>query len=381
MSRKVYLMGEESLVQFFKRPMRYLKENTTRKESVFEKPYLDEEYRKMHFNFPTPSWPSIPGLPQIPPLPDIPGPDPLSSVCAITCYEPNDCDEPIWCHPSIWCGTDMMCNLCVWEVTGAVLSYGPHPFGGSKNSNWGIDVYINTDLVEDGGEALVHVQMKDPCGNLCGEDIEVTCRVCPPEVEMTWDSDVSAQEIGRSDSVTVAIKDGLGPYSWEVDGTGFSMLHPTTSGVQNTLQSDGTVCGPATITVTDFCDDTVTEYVRCTAASDWAIKSDYDDICVLSGPASYYASNYVFEFIDGYQRQIESIIYKGGGSSGGWSCASYPVLCDSKCTDSTCLTAPFIEGLSGSSIDITPNCVDFAVNQIACYCGEINLHYYEWECT
>jgi len=263
-ARRPYLMGKRSLTEFYSSPARYLKE-IVGKESEFEKPYEEEEYRKMHFDFPWPDWPPFPDLP---PLPDIPGgPVPGLSLCAITCYKPLDCDEPIWCHPSIWCGEDLMCNLCNWTVEGATSGFTPHPFGGSVNKSWGIDIWIDATLTEAGGEALIHVQMKDPCGNLCGEDIEVICKKCPPDVVMTWDTVNSAETIAADSTVGVYVADGLGPYTWSVVGTGFSMLNPTTETVYNTLVAAVDACGSATITVTDFCGDSVVGYVRCTTGT------------------------------------------------------------------------------------------------------------------
>ena len=261
-------MGKESVSSFYSADVRFLKEIIGR-ESEFEKPYEDEDYRKMHFDFPWPDWPPFPDLP---PMPEIPGgPIPGLSLCAITCYTPLDCDEPIWCHPSIWCGGDTNCNLCSWMVEGATSGYSPHPFGGSAHESWGIDIWIDSTLVEEGGEALIHVQMKDPCGNLCGEDVEVTCKKCPPEVVVTWAS--GDLTVGQSSSVEVLVANGVGPYSWSVIGTDFSLLHATTEGVSNTLVTGPSACGSATITVTDFCGDSVVGYVRCTAGA-WILYED-----------------------------------------------------------------------------------------------------------
>jgi len=264
-ARRPYLMGKKSVTQFYQAPVRYLKE-LVGKESKFEKPYVDEEYRKMHFDFPWPDWPPFPPISPWPPLPPIEGPVPGLPGCAIVCYGPLDCDEPIWCHPSIWCGQDLDCTLCTWEVKGATTGFTAHRTGGA----WGIDVWIDSELVEADGAALIRVCMTDPCGNVCCSEESVSCKICPPEVAVNWAS--GDLTIGQSSSVGVSIADGLGPYSWSVAGTGFSMLHEETAGVSNTLQSDETACGPATITVTDFCDGTATGYVRCTADSHWVSK-------------------------------------------------------------------------------------------------------------
>ena len=266
-ARRPYLMGKESVGDFYKADVRFLKEIVGR-ESEFEKPYLDEEYRKMHFDFPWPDWPPFPDFPPFPGIP--PGPIPGLSLCGIICYTPlSDCEEPIWCHPGLWCGYDPACYLCSWIVEGATTGYTWKKIvAGVPDKFWGIEIWIDKNLLVD-GEALIHVQMKDPCGNLCGEDLEVTCRVCPPEVVMTWAS--GDLTVGQSSSVEVLVANGVGPYSWSVAGTGFSMLHASTDGVSNTLVTDASACGSATITVTDFCEDSVVGYVRCTAGQ-WTLK-------------------------------------------------------------------------------------------------------------
>ena len=372
--RRPYLMGNQSVGNFYKAPARFLKELADR-ESEFEKPYLDEDYRKMHFDFPVPDWPIMPPLGPGPELP-IPGPSPGLSLCAITCYVPGggDCSEPIWCHPSIWCGTDMSCNLCSWIVSGATLGYSwKHIVDEVPSKTRGIEIWIDENLLTE-GKALIHAQMQDPCGNLCGKDLEVTCKECPPDIVISWDSDNSAETIGRNAAVDVYVKDGLGDYTWHVAGTGFS-IPETTTGVHNVLSADNTACGTATITVTDVCGDTTTGYVRCTAASDWVLKAPYDT-CVISGAASYLVGAYVFEYIAGNKRQLESII-RAAGATG--DCVTDAAFCDGYCDTDTCLAPPFVEpGIYG---DITPNCMDHPeTGSISCFCGELNLRYYEWEC-
>lgn len=264
-------MGDRSIREFFSSPTRYLAQAIS-KESEFEKPYLDDDRGRMHSDPSWPDWPPFPNIPPWPPLPPFDGPVPGLPGCGILCYPPggNDCEEPIWCHPGIWCGSDIGCTLCTWIVEGATSGYTPHLSG---VGSWGIDVWINSDLVEEDGKALVKICMTDPCGNVCCSEESVTCKKCPPDTVVSWDSNLSSATIGRSTSVKVYVKDGLGPYSWEVTGTGFTMGSPQTGGVQGFLQSDATACGTATITVTDFCGDVTTGKVRCTFG-EWIIQ-DY----------------------------------------------------------------------------------------------------------
>jgi hypothetical protein len=55
--RRPYLKLKQSFLELFRGQARWLKELTA-KESIFEKPYLDQDYRAMHLDLPTPDWPS-----------------------------------------------------------------------------------------------------------------------------------------------------------------------------------------------------------------------------------------------------------------------------------------------------------------------------------
>lgn len=390
-NRKVYQMGLRSSREFFSSPTRYLAEAIS-KESEFEKPYLDLDREKMHLDFPWPDWPPFGDIPPWPPLPEIPGPTPGLSLCGITCYKPlSDCDEPIWCHPSIWCGADLQCNLCSWMVEGAISGYSKHEGPGG-----GIDIWIDKELVID-GKALVHAQMTDPCGNLCGRDIEVTCKECPPEISISWDS--GELTVGRNSNVGVAIKDGLGPYSWSVAGTGFSMANATTSGVGNTLNTDGIACGTATITVTDDCGETTTGYVRCTVGTwseipftscviggaitegdgrtriekKWKLVEDWDTTCSTSGSgcthdtyglcgAAYYTWCHCTETIDCHTTMgcIQCLEHGGICNIGGYAhqCGSGSCYC--------CVTGGDCDAISG--------------NPAVAMCSQSTSKLYEWVC-
>jgi len=366
-----------SVREFFSAPTRFLTQSIS-KESEFEKPYLDDDRGRMHNDFPWPDWPPFPDLP---PLPPFEGPTPGLTLCGIVCYEPlSDCDEPIRCHGGIWCGYDPACELCSWMVEGATTGYTwKRIVGGKPDKFWGIDIWIDKNLLVE-GKALIHVQMKDPCGNLCGEDLEVTCKVCPADIAMTWDDANSAETIGQGNGgdaeAAVYVQDGLGPYTWSVSGTGFSMASPETDVAYNTLLADATACGTATITVTDFCEDSVIGYVRGTEGSDWVQKST--GTCVAPGAAVWYGSGTgtkYFEAVYGYQRQREVIVYHAfrvnrtcGVDDG---CTDY-------CIDGYhCLNSPFIDDLTRN---ITPNCQQEGAD-IRCWCGNINLTYWEWECV
>ena len=130
------------------------------------------------------------------------------------------------------------------------------------------------------------------------EAIEVDlpdCRCGSSYVTMEWDSDESISAIGQSDSGTVAVKYGEGPYSWTISGTDFTLDHASTEGKTNTLIAGASACGTATITVTDACDIVVEEVVLCTAG-EWSEIAEAGDadcvgwtgVWITSGKYRYY---------------------------------------------------------------------------------------------
>ena len=99
----------------------------------------------------------------------------------------------------------------------------------------------------------------------CIGSIYVSCCDCDADdYSFEWDSDNSATTIDQDDMVSVYVTGGCPPYKWEVTGTGFIMGTRETTGTYNTLIADASACGPASITVTDDCGNSVTGGVRST---------------------------------------------------------------------------------------------------------------------
>ncbi len=91
---------------------------------------------------------------------------------------------------------------------------------------------------------------------------------------ITWNDANSANDLARNSFrvLTIIEESGAGgPYTWSVSGSGFSLENTNPTGTSNTLYTDGTACGTATITVTG-CNGTteITGYVRC-ATGRWVI--------------------------------------------------------------------------------------------------------------
>jgi len=388
-NRRLYQMGKMSVREFYGHHVRWIAE-AVGKESVFEKPYLDEDRGRMHADPSWPDWPSMPPIPPYPPLPPIPGPGPVPG-CAISCYPPHmDCDNPVWCHPSIWCGADLGCTLCTWTVEGAVKNYEPHRSG---VGSWGIDIWIDEELVEPGGQALITACMTDPCGNVCCEDIEVSCKVCPPEVAMTWDDALSDETIAQGAPVATAdvyVQDGVGPYKWSVAGTGFS-IPSETSGVHNVLSADNTACGMATITVTDFCDTSKTGRVRCTTGN-WCEIAFTS--CVITGVVT--EGDDQTRIFEQYKLEEDWRIHTSAGGAG-VDCSWLAQVCSRGAPDchdamgcTKCLTHAGNQYCgTNASYDTpcqgSPNycCCQDSACDTSCgnYCNKPASKLYEWKCS
>lgn len=370
-ARRPYLMGKRSVTQFYQAPVRFLKEIVA-KESEFEKPYLEDEYRKMHFDFPWPDWPPFPPIPPWPPWKPPEGPIEGLPGCAIVCYEPLDCDEPVWCHPGIWCGTDIGCTLCTWEVTGATTGYTPHLSG---VGSWGIDIWIDSTLVES-GKALINVCMTDPCENVCCQDVEVSCCDCAAEPVLSWNVEPPDAMTEDAGTASFSIQGGCPPYTYQVSGVNWSLgKSGARDELTNTIEVVATGGCLGTVTVTDICGDSVEKIIRNNRGS-WVTKTTGS--CDFVGPADWYAymaGGDYFEYIKENKRQIEKIVWEGTQVA---TCG-VDDPCDGHCADNYhCLESPFVR--DSDSLDITPNCVQLN-SQCACFCGHIGLIYQEWECT
>jgi len=145
--------------------------------------------------------------------------------------------------------------------------------------------------------------------------------VCIPYPDMACNPDASDATIGRNDSALVAITGFNTPFRWSVSGVGFSMASEYTSGVENTLISDHTACGPATITIKGCDNQTIVCYVRCTVGS-WNAHPPYagPNICALAGEEGTVFDggdggvSFRVECIKGKYKQVD--YYKADGGYG-----------------------------------------------------------------
>lgn len=153
-------------------------------------------------------------------------------------------------------------------------------------------------------------------------DTTLDCSKC----DSGWDTDVSAETVARSNSVTVSISadNKCGIYEWAVAGTGYTLENNETYGKTNTLVADGTACGTAKITVTDTCGNTIEGHVKCTTGS-W-------DSCgsTMTGGCTPVDPNYQYFYMTptcrfGYK--CSTLSYKGHTSK------SISGACGDGCTD------------------------------------------------
>ncbi len=301
---RLYLNLKRSILELFRTRAHWLKEFTS-KWSIFDKPYLDQDYRAMHLDWPAPDWPSGRGWPDLPPrwtfLKD-PGLCCLGVVNAV-CGEEFSLNASIVLLPLWSMGTEVDFfayssepdHVMIVDVEISGSPYFSADIKGEIDDDWtGIAVIcveatlkgrvtrgfsVENPYGEGPGILSFEEALKLPklwsydpadwwwdCGCV---DVEVAC--CN-DSGIAWDSAISPETIARESSVTVAITDSPGPggpYTWSVSGTGFTLDRSSGSALTNTLNADATACGSATIMVTG-CDGTVAiGYVKCTAASDW----------------------------------------------------------------------------------------------------------------
>lgn len=327
--RRLYLNLKQSILKLFKTPAHYLKE-LTGKQSLFEKPYLDRDYRQMHLNLPVPSW----KRPEFDPGGIWPPPRKHTfifddGICSLS-GKSGDCGETIFLNG--WIGLIPPGSLereYQWiaqssDDVGAQIQ-------GIKLSLGGISASIQVKLGDDfTGTVTICAQASQVSGSFLKEiafmvpsqiggvptvpgwipSFPYALRNLPPLYEVreeargwdcgcvdlevvcectgaTWDSTTSAEAIVRESSCTVAITDGgSGTKTWSVSGTGFwfdegytiTSLDTTANSV--TLYADATACGTAVIAACG-----ATGYVKCTTGS-WSAETD---ICDLGYPQGAWA--------------------------------------------------------------------------------------------
>lgn len=252
-NRKPFLQLKKSLVEFFNAPVRYLKESNI-KESQFEKPYKGKDYPTMHFDWPTPDWPSWDFSVDFDPWA-------VSRVsggktgrhcrgCSMFGWavRASDCaTKPVNIHAQSYCVPDKGLNwwdaglkMDVWAAKGRIFS---KMLDGSVRRP-GYDIFVDPSIEKH----VLRARLEDFLGNVCWKTVRQTCTVCDcaEAAAMTVDTGSSATEInpGVNSStygtpVSIYLSDGCPPFTWSITANGYRLGGAVTTTRENTLESLG----------------------------------------------------------------------------------------------------------------------------------------------
>lgn len=411
--RKLYLNLKDSITKFFRTRARWLKD-TTEKESRFEKPYLDGDYRAMHLRWPSPRWPATRKRDATGFLPKKPG-------IWTFIFAPGNCSLTSLAG-SLRCGDSFVINGWVWEtrlqdavteflwtITSSTskvqLKQTPSLGGVSCWIEGTIDkdfdgtvvicasVSLHGTVIDEFAVAnpfsdkrilgwdvalgLPKIYLKESKGGTynCG-CVEVKVDCCDKSTTIAWNDPGSDDTIARSGTATIAITGSSTPFTWEItEGTGFTLDYSTTTGLSNILRADATACGSATITVTGCDGVSVTGYVRCNEASSWQYQ---DTGCIVNttgwldaadGDCNLYFGG---EFIVGKYKQLNTVHFKTAANEAECNSVGIPIFGDPPGTNPClCLAAHF-------------NVCWFHYGTGCNYWGFLHHYsrtYYEWKCT
>ena len=163
------------------------------------------------------------------------------------------------------------------------------------------DIHDTTQGYDDGSYRTIADIIEDDYGHPYGsppfwedygplkqdalDDCLDDCADCNTADPLEW-PDTNPDTIAKNSQEAVWVVGGVGPYQWSVSGTGFSLITDVTQGGINILIADETACGPASITVQDYCGSEVTGEVRCTSGL-WC-QIDSCTAGTLQGQFGYY---------------------------------------------------------------------------------------------
>lgn len=361
-NRRPYYGLKLSIADFFREPVRYLKQSNTQ-ESMMEKPYRVGEYPKMHLSLPDFKYKPKKRAGFLGP---IASGVPYGGFASID-YGDARCRWGIprysWCirEPVVvtltadvfWTSEfNFVTEVSESDIDGVTIQQlpGTEAFAWDEqdylltfpeNANGSITICgfastytltsqtfetvvagmpvgiykIGSSLMAiEQGQANPALLLKNSYGMKgakCGcITITSSCDPCANVTPIAWDDGASADTVAQSSSVGVAVQDGLGPYNWSVSGTGFTLTHAQTAGVSNILNAGGSACGSATITVADQCGST-SGLVRCTTGAWSALPWS----CVIPGGWTTKLNSWSYERIAG-KYKIQMNIGAGGNPPG-----------------------------------------------------------------
>ena len=184
------------------------------------------------------------------------------------------------------------------------------------------------------------------------------------------------QTIGRSSEATVGVFGGYPPFTWTVNGNGFSLAEEETSERNNVLISSSTACGAASINVTDTKGYMTTGSLRCSAGKWSGVKPGCVfggvDEYVYEGGATYTPSNWpLWTYTVGKYFQSQSI-----GRTDipcGQSCTNCADQCAQKAAESA-------QYQCSPCLGRTSNVPCRRIQVLGQCCTFYNVTYKEWVC-
>jgi len=264
--------------EIFGIPSRFIREMIG-KESQFEKPYNDFNYNQMQLDFPLPDWPSG----------EI-GPAGTSKLrnCLIDCGLLNDCDDIIHCHGTHYCspvaGVGGAFNT--WEVFGSFVSWQP-------DFLTGIEILIDKDKVEPDGTAIIVACMRDGCGNLCCETVEIQCEKC--DETMTIGYTTLGMQINETQTLTALHSDSskCNKCTWAIASGGGSLNKYTGPEVIYTAPSENENCLDSPI-IQLLCDKVVKDQIQIAVNEYVGASPAGRHCCTPSTLPEYHCRNYLY---------------------------------------------------------------------------------------
>lgn len=205
--RKPYYGLGGSIVQFFREPVRYLKESNV-KESQFEKPYLSPEYPNMHLRFPFPNWPAYPGVPAVTGFGAI-----GSKIHTIIFSDPS-------CHPGVanlGCGDSDKLRFSIWSTPPAGLG-----------AAWTWEVVKTAANPES---LLDQIEMSEPKVSGTRGDVVSVVLAADEDVEEDGTITICAKAVWEGaaglKAVTVDVPEGVNPFLAGAEALGRPGQPPT----------------------------------------------------------------------------------------------------------------------------------------------------------
>jgi hypothetical protein len=342
-SGETSMFGEKlSVREYFSFAARFLKDNRILKESIFEKPYLQNSRPQLHQDWSLPDWPNRPI--DIGPGGDIDYRTHTfifnEGMCSLSRMGDEECDGQI--EISTWLGAAPLFTLSVRDISFTAVSSDENiaKVVSQDQDGLGNTTFIVELSETETGEASICVSGRLMSGKMLKElsylipsvidgikitpgwiprleyamnnlmpvsetytvpkwncgciDVDITC-VCTGDL-MTWDDVNSAETVAREASCVVYVTgDWDSSIEWSVSGSGFwfdeayTLTTIETAGKSVTLYADADACGSATITACG-----ATGYVRCTTGQ-W----DTIDTCQSSTEGCSGAGPWTFHYYIG----------------------------------------------------------------------------------